>query len=158
MKEFILAKKQGSAKQVLISKSPQKTIEFALEFAQKLKGGEILALSGELGSGKTTFIKGLAEGLKVSEVVTSPTFVMLKVYPGRIDKREIELVHVDAYRAETIEDIKSVGIEDYFNRKDIIMAIEWAEKIKEILPKDSIKIEFKHLNNNQRKITYDFNH
>ena len=63
------------------------------------------------------------------------------------------MVHIDAYRAETIEDIKSVGIEDYLNREDVVMAIEWAEKIKEILPKNTIHINFKHLDKNSREIS-----
>jgi len=145
----------------IIAKNPQETIELAGKFALGLKGGEILALSGELGSGKTTFIKGLAEGLKVAEVITSPTFVMLKSYPGKIGDpssssgrvKSIEFVHIDAYRAETIEDIKSVGIEDYFERKDIVMAIEWAEKIKEILPKNTINLEFQIIDKNSRRIS-----
>ena len=150
----------------IISKSPQETIELAQKIAKKFKGGEVLALTGELSSGKTTFIKGLAEGLGIPETILSPTFILLKEYkiphPPRHLRSGINdvskiFVHIDAYRAETIEDIKSVGIEDYLGRQDIIMAIEWAEKIKEILPKDAIKIEFKHLNKNQRKITYDFN-
>lgn len=141
-----------------LSNSPEETIELARKFARKLKGGEILALTGELGGGKTTFVKGLAEGLKVPDTVTSPTFVMLKPYLGKIDDKKIEFVHVDAYRAETIEDIKSVGIEDCLDRDDVILAIEWAEKIKEILPNKTIKINFKALNENKREITFnDFN-
>jgi len=140
-----------------LSKSPEETIEFAKNFALKLKGGEILALTGDLGSGKTTFIKGLAEGLKVSDTINSPTFVMLKSYSAKIKKKPIDFIHVDAYRVETIEDIKSVGIEDYLGRDDVILAIEWAEKIKEILPKNTIKIQFKTVDENTRKIIYDTN-
>lgn len=143
----------------MITKSQEETIEAGLRFAEKLKGGEILALTGELGSGKTTFIKGLAEGLQVNETITSPTFVLLKTYDARkIDNsnehriEHLALVHVDAYRAESIEDIKSVGIEDYLNRRDVILAIEWAEKIRKILPKNIIQIKFKNLNNNKREI------
>jgi len=152
----------------IIAKSPQETIELAQKIAHQLKGGEILALTGELGSGKTTFIKGLAEGLKVAEVITSPTFVMLKSFPAKIQEKKIEFVHVDAYRVETIEDIKSVGIEDYFEqsekqgsaeagsyfgRDDVIIAIEWAEKIKEILPKKIINIKFDIIDENSRRIS-----
>lgn len=136
--------------------SPEETIDWAISYAKKLKGGEVLALKGDLGAGKTTFTKGLAEGLKISETITSPTFVMLKNYPMKIDDQDMLFVHIDAYRAETIEDIKSVGIEDFLNRKDVIMAIEWPEKIRKILPKNTIYINFKHLDKNKREISLIF--
>ena len=136
-----------------ITKNPVETMDFAISFAEKLKGGEVLALTGDLGAGKTTFVKGLVEGLKISEVVTSPTFVMLKSYPAKIESKKIEFVHIDAYRVESLDDIKSVGIEDFLGRNDVILAIEWAEKIKEILPQTTIYINFKHLDENRREIS-----
>ncbi|OGD56960.1 tRNA (adenosine(37)-N6)-threonylcarbamoyltransferase complex ATPase subunit type 1 TsaE [Candidatus Berkelbacteria bacterium RBG_13_40_8] len=143
-----------------ISKSPEDTINFAIDFAKKLKGGEILALEGELGSGKTTFVKGLAEGLGVTETILSPTFVLLKEYDILRPKfhlrggtNMVKFVHVDAYRVETIEDIKSVGIEDYLNRNDVILTIEWADKIEEILPKNTIHVKFETLEEKTRKIS-----
>jgi len=136
----------------MITRNSQQTIEFAQRFAKKLRGGEVIGLIGELGSGKTTFIKGLAEGLRVDETITSPTFVILKSYPGRIGDKKIEFIHIDAYRIESLDDIKSVGVEDYLGRDDIIVAVEWAEKIKKILPKDTIYIQFKHKSQNQRGI------
>lgn len=138
----------------MISHNVQETIRFAQKIAQKLKGGEVIGLTGELGSGKTIFMKGLAEGLKVNNTITSPTFVLLKSYRGKIKNKKIELAHVDAYRIETIEDIKSIGIEDYLNHDDIILAIEWVEKIKEILPKNTIYIKFKHISENEREILF----
>lgn len=146
----------------------QESMEFAASVARNFKGGEVLALHGDLGSGKTTFTKGLAEALKVEETITSPTFVILKSYPGKIGDpsissgqvKNIELVHIDAYRADTIEDIKSVGIEDFLNRDDVVMVVEWAEKIQEILPKNTININFKFIDENTREIEVpaDFNH
>jgi len=138
----------------MISPNAQETIKFAQKFAQKLKGGEVIGLIGELGAGKTTFMKGLAEGLKVNNTITSPTFVLLKSYHGKIKNKKIELVHIDAYRIENTDDIKSVGIEDYLNRKDAIVAIEWAEKIKGFLPKNTIYIKFKHKSENERGISF----
>jgi len=144
----------------MITRNPDETIEYAKKFAKKLKGGEVIGLIGELGSGKTTFVKGLAEDLGIRENITSPTFVILKEYNilrpkvhlrGVHKKVEI-LVHIDAYRVGNIDDIKSVGIEDYFGRKDVVMVIEWAEKIREILPKNTIYINFKHINENRREI------
>lgn len=148
----------------MISHSTQETMKFAQEFARKLKGGEVVGLIGELGSGKTVFVKGLAQGLRIKEKITSPTFVLLKLYDilrpqthlRGVRKKVRVLVHVDAYRMESLEDIKSVGIEDYLGRDDTIMVIEWAEKIKEILPKDTIYIKFGHLSQNSRKITRNY--
>ncbi|MBM2820256.1 MAG: hypothetical protein HW405_16 [Candidatus Berkelbacteria bacterium] len=136
----------------MISNNQLETIEYARKLARKLKGGATIGLIGELGSGKTTFVKGLAEGLSVEETITSPTFVILKAYPGKIDKKNIDFVHIDAYRVENLDDIKSVGIEDFFNRDDVVMIIEWAEKIKKILPDNTIYIDFKHISENKRKI------
>lgn len=129
------------------------SIEFAKKLAANFKGGEVLALHGDLGGGKTTFTKGLAEELRVEENITSPTFVMLKVYPAKIEDKKIQFVHIDAYRSESIEDIKSVGIEDYLNRDDVVLVIEWAEKIKEILPENSIHINFAQVDENTREIS-----
>lgn len=136
----------------MITKNPEETIELGRKFAENLKGGEVIGLIGNLGSGKTTFIKGLAEGLRVDEIITSPTFVILKSYAGRIGQQKIEFVHVDAYRVESIEDIESVGINDFLGRKDVIIAIEWSEKIEKILPKGTKYVNFEHINENERKI------
>lgn len=131
------------------------TVELASDFARNFHGGEILALHGDLGGGKTTFTKGLAEALFVSETITSPTFVMMKVYDGKIASKSIKFVHIDAYRCDTIEDILSVGIEDYLNRNDVVMVVEWAEKIIEILPKNMININFHFINETTREIIID---
>lgn len=146
----------------IITKNQEETWAVAAEIAAGLQGGEILALSGNLGGGKTTFTKGLAEALKVEETITSPTFVMLKVYPATLsNNQKIELVHIDAYRVESIDDIKSVGIEDFLNRDDVVMVVEWPEKIAELLPlrqtqgrlKNTINIHFKFIDENTREIS-----
>lgn len=141
----------------MITHNAEETIEAGVSFAKKLLGGEVLALTGDLGSGKTTFMKGLAEGLKVNETITSPTFVLLKPYDGKIKDKKILLIHIDAYRAENLDDIKSVGIEDYLDREDVVLSVEWAEKISDILPKNTMQISFKTINENEREITYDLN-
>lgn len=138
---------------VKMTHDAQETMEFAAKIAKVLRGGEVLALHGDLGGGKTTFTKGLAEFLRVEETITSPTFVMLKSYHGKTGDKNIQVVHIDAYRSESIEDIKSVGIEDYLNRDDVVMVVEWAEKIREILPKNTININFEFIDENTRKIS-----
>ncbi|MGA2666822.1 MAG: tRNA (adenosine(37)-N6)-threonylcarbamoyltransferase complex ATPase subunit type 1 TsaE [Patescibacteria group bacterium] len=137
----------------MITKDREATIESGHQFAKTLKGGEVIGLIGELGSGKTTFVKGLAEGLHINETITSPTFVILKVYPSKIERKKIEFVHIDAYRVETIDDIRSVGIEDFLGRDDTIIVVEWAEKIKEVLSKKTKYIHFKYKDPDSREIT-----
>lgn len=144
----------------MISHSAKETLEFARKFAKKLRGGEIIGLIGDLGSGKTVFTKGLAKGLGIKETITSPTFVLLKEYDilrpkphlAGAEKRLRKLIHIDAYRVESAEEILSTGIGDYFGRDDVVLVIEWAEKIKDILPKDVIYINFETTGENSRKI------
>jgi tRNA threonylcarbamoyladenosine biosynthesis protein TsaE len=137
---------------VTTTHNAEETIELAQQIAKKLVGGEIIALHGDLGAGKTTFTKGLAEELRVEDIITSPTFVVLKNYPAKIKDKEIVFVHIDAYRSETIDDIKSVGIEDFMNRDDVVMIVEWPEKIAEILTGQIININFKIIDEKTRKI------
>lgn len=155
-------------KKEYLSQNQLETMAVAEGLCKTLRGGEVIALHGDLGGGKTTFTKGLAEALKVEEVITSPTFVMLKKYPAKLSNgQNIELVHIDAYRTDTIEDIKSVGIEDFLGRNDVVMVVEWAEKIREILPlrqaqggpKNMIDINFTYIDENTRQIEVfnDFN-
>lgn len=149
----------------MITRNAKETIRYAQKFAQKLKGGEVIGLIGDLGSGKTTFIKGLARGLGIRDEITSPTFVLMKIYeisrnPNhpiiRLSDHPVLLVHVDAYRIGNPpaggEDIKSVGIADYLGRQDAVVVIEWADKIQKILPKKTIYIKFKHIDENKREI------
>jgi len=145
----------------MITKSPEETIEAGRKYAGNLKGGEVIGLIGELGGGKTVFVKGLAEGLGIKDLITSPTFVLLKEY--KLSPRHLHLegvktevlgfmVHVDAYRVESFKDIKSIGIEDYLGRDNTIVIVEWAEKIRKTLPKNTIYIKFNHINENVREI------
>jgi len=120
----------------IITNSEKETVELAKKYASKLKGREVIGLIGELGAGKTIFTKGLAAGLGVKQTITSPTFVLMKIYPIRNSKFEIRnLVHIDAYRIKTPQDIIAIGAQEYFNRSDTVTVIEWADRVKKILPK-----------------------
>ena len=134
-----------------ITLSEQETYDFAKEYAKKLKGGEIIGLIGELGAGKTIFTKGLATGLGIERTVTSPTFIILNTYP--VNRKMIKLlVHVDAYRISEPQELINIGIEEYFNRDDAVVIIEWADKIKTILPSARKLINFQYISKNKRKI------
>jgi len=109
--------------------------------ASKLKGGEILGLIGNLGSGKTTFTKYLAKALKVKPRVTSPTFVLMNLFKGRLKSgKKITLYHLDLYRTKNFREIKALGLAEIWGKKDTITVLEWADKIKRHLPKKTIKI------------------
>ena len=132
----------------IISPSAKQTREIARLIGGKLREGDILALSGELGSGKTCFTGGIARGLGVSESyqITSPTFTLINEYPGRC-----KLYHFDIYRLTGYSELEDLGYEEYFAGKGVVV-IEWAEKIAQILPEGTIFINFQYLDENKRKI------
>ena len=111
----------------------------------------VLTLKGDLGSGKTTFTKFVAEILGVKDIVTSPTFVIQKVYnlEGQLFDK---MVHIDAYRLESGEGLKSIGWDDLINNSRNIILVEWPEKVLKDLPENTIKISFETLDENTRKI------
>jgi tRNA threonylcarbamoyladenosine biosynthesis protein TsaE len=102
-------------------------------------GGEVLALMGELGAGKTTFVRGVAAGLDVPvDSVSSPTFVLIHEYRGRLS-----LIHVDLYRLRTEAEVSDIGLEDYFTVRSV-GAIEWADRFPRLLPEDRLEIRLRH--------------
>lgn len=112
----------------------------------------VIALRGDLGGGKTTFLKGLAKGLGVKEKVLSPTFVILKEYS--IDNKNFEkLYHFDCYRVEK-KDIISLGFNDMNSNSSNIIAVEWSEKIEDIIPRSSLIINFKFIDEKSREIFF----
>jgi len=131
-----------------ITKSENETFEFAREYAHNLKGGEVIGLSGDLGAGKTVFTKGLAAGLNIKQTVTSPTFVIMKIYGGK----KIKLVHIDAYRLESERDLEAIGAAEYFGGKNTVVVIEWAEKIKNFLPSSTFYVKINNQEADNRKI------
>ena len=117
-----------------VFKNEKETLVFAEKFAKKLRGGEVVALIGELGAGKTVFTKGLAHGLGIKERVQSPTFLLMKIYKILDTKYKIQnLVHVDAYRLSGAQEFVDIGLLDWLGRADTVTVIEWADKVLEIL-------------------------
>lgn len=117
----------------------------AKTLAKTLKGGEVLALMGNLGSGKTTFTQKLGKELKVKNPVTSPTFVLMNIFQAQLaSKRRVILYHLDLYRTKNFREIKALGITEIWGHKNTLTVIEWAEKIKKYLPKNAIVVKFKN--------------
>ncbi len=112
----------------------------------------ILALEGELGSGKTTFIQGLAQALGIKEKVLSPTFVLMKIFS--LEKKPFRnFIHLDAYRIEKPKELLRLGFRELIRDPQNLVVIEWADRIKELIPKNAIWIHLVHKDKDQRLIT-----
>jgi tRNA threonylcarbamoyladenosine biosynthesis protein TsaE len=137
-----------------ISHSPAETESLGEKFGRAVQSGFVIALSGELGAGKTQFVKGLARGLGITARVHSPTFTLVNEYGGG----RLKLFHLDLYRLETSEQILSAGVEDFL-QPDGVSVIEWAEKLGdgswEIEIGEIKKMKIEILNETERKIIYD---
>jgi len=116
------------------------------------KNALVLALSGDLGSGKTTFVQGLAKGFNIKEKIKSPTFLIIKNYKLKTKNHKL-FIHIDAYRLKKAKDILGLGWREMADDSKSIIVIEWAKHIAKILPKNHIDINFKHISENKRKIT-----
>ena len=129
------------------TRSAQETIQLALDFAKSLKSGDIVLLKGDLGAGKTTFVKGIAKGLKANpKEVVSPTFVLMNMYEGKVP-----LYHFDLYRLEKAQEIESMNFDEYFYG-DGISLIEWPERLGHLTPQKHITVELTHIDENTRDI------
>ena len=144
-------------KKVYKTKSVKETQEIAQQLAKKIlknlpagRQGIVIGLQGELGGGKTTFVQGFAKGLGIKEKILSPTFVIFKRFPIK----ERNLYHFDCYRVKDEEDVLELGFEEIISNPKNIVVIEWASKIKKIMPKDTIWINFKFVNETTRVIDF----
>lgn len=129
-----------------LSESEESTREFAEKYAATLKPYDVVILDGEMGAGKTAFVKGLAKGLGIKEEVTSPTYAYMNDYDGR-------LFHYDCYRIESAEQAERMGLADYFDMGGICV-IEWAQNIAPLLPANCKRVTIKKLGGNAREIGY----
>ncbi len=132
----------------IITTGAEQTHRRGEKLAGWLRPGSVVALTGDLGSGKTTLVQGIARGLGVEErYLFSPTFVLVRQYRGRVP-----FCHVDLYRVESEGEAADLGLEEFFS-SGWVTAIEWAEKIPALLPPETIRIELELLDLNRRKIT-----
>jgi tRNA threonylcarbamoyladenosine biosynthesis protein TsaE len=139
---------------VIQTQSAQDTKNFAVSMAEQFKSqGGVIALIGELGSGKTTFTQGFAEALGIKDKINSPTFTLIKQH--QLPNSDRTLYHLDLYRLEEVNP-QELGLTDLFNKSGDIVLIEWAEKLGDKLPPDALVIKFKHLANDQREIAVKY--
>ncbi len=152
-------------KKTFYTKNAEETQVLAARLVKQWRGGDVVGLVGDLGAGKTTFVQGGAKALGIKRAVRSPTFLRMQVYPvpviARSRKRRGNLhvvrllrrarnddlkyfVHIDAYRIKNPEQLLELGLEEYLGRKDTLIVIEWAEKVKKILPRRMRWIRFEH--------------
>jgi len=155
---------------IKIAKSTMQTEKVAADLVKKIerhknKKAVVLAMAGDLGSGKTTFTQFFAKALGIKEKITSPTFVILRKFQIPNSKSQTNskfkfqnfktLAHIDAYRIENPKEILDLGWEEMVNNPENIILVEWADKIKKILPKDCVWVKFKHKNETTREIKVD---
>ncbi|MGN0605327.1 MAG: tRNA (adenosine(37)-N6)-threonylcarbamoyltransferase complex ATPase subunit type 1 TsaE [Oscillospiraceae bacterium] len=133
---------------MIISHSPDETIEIAKKIGSLLKCGDVIAYTGGMGAGKTTFTRGLAIGMGLDDEVTSPTFALVNEYTNGIKT----LYHFDMYRIENIYDLETTGFYDYPSENSVF-AVEWSENISDALPENTIFINIEHISDNERRIT-----
>ena len=140
----------------IITGSFEETQQFAEELGKGLRGGDVIALHGDLGSGKTTFVQGLARGLHIQAKIISPTFIILRKY--EISSKYIVssikyFYHIDLYRIEDEKGLKGLGLEEIVNDSESIVVIEWAERMGGMLPEKRIDITFEYVDQVRRKIS-----
>ena len=132
-----------------VSPSPEATRSLAARLGLWLAPGDVVALNGELGSGKTEFVHGLAQGLEVPpHVVASPSFTLVHEYPGRVP-----LVHLDLYRLEDLPASMLPDLEEYLSGPQVV-AVEWARRLAPLLPGDFLEVDLEILGEHQRRLTF----
>ena len=132
-----------------ISHSQLETEEVGRRLAEKLPGGSVVAMYGDLGAGKTAFVRGMAKGMGLSCRVSSPTFTIVNEYLG-----ERELIHFDMYRLSSADELFDIGWEDYLSR-GAVCAVEWSENVQDAFFGDEVVVRIEKLNDTDRKITIE---
>lgn len=113
--------------ETITTKSEEETIELGKKFAERLTRGDVVLFFGDLGSGKTEFIKGICRYFEVEEIVTSPTFTIMNQYNGTLDDEDLSIYHIDLYRIKTKNELAEIGFEECIFATDSIKLVEWAE-------------------------------
>ncbi len=133
---------------VVRSNSPEETQQVAQALAAVLAPGDVIALSGELGSGKTCFVQGAARGLGVTARVTSPSYVLMREYEGRLP-----VLHVDVYRLNTLQEALDLGIEEFLEPSWVVF-VEWGDALGPILPEEHLEVEIRIISGTERHLVF----
>ncbi len=136
-----------AAETTIATRSPEETAAAGQELGRTLGAGDVVALTGELGTGKTCFVQGLVRGLGVSALATSPTFVLINEYRGRLPVH-----HVDAFRTASLTELMDLGLPDLFDEGGVTV-VEWADKVGPLLPSRTIHVEIAGVGDEPRQIT-----
>jgi len=131
-----------------VTDSVIETERIAEQLGRTLSGGETVLLSGEMGAGKTHFVKGIAVGLEISDVITSPTFALHNSYTGRLT-----LNHFDFYRIDDSSEVEVLGLNEFFYDDRGVSVIEWGENIADLIPANSIRVTIEKISESRRRIT-----
>lgn len=132
----------------IITNSPEETEKLGEEVANSLEKQNLVFLFGNLGSGKTTFAKGFAKGLRIAERIISPTFIIIREH----EIKNRKFYHIDLYRIQSPDDIRGLGLKEILSDEKNIVLVEWAEKLKNILPRKRIELHFEDLGENKRRV------
>ncbi len=141
---------------IFITNNLRETQKLAESLVKRLDKGDVVALYGNLGSGKTTFVQGLARGFGIRKRIISPTFIIVRTYKIGSKYQVLDIkhfYHIDLYRIEGKKDLRGLGIEEIINNPQNIVVIEWAEKMQNLLPKKRWDVKFEDLGDSRRKIT-----
>jgi tRNA threonylcarbamoyladenosine biosynthesis protein TsaE len=140
--------KKDNGKLSVVTGSPDQTRRLGMHIGRLAEGNQIYLLTGNLGTGKTHLVQGIAFGLGIDEYACSPSFMIAREYHGRLP-----LYHLDLYRLDHLEEIAGLGLDEYF-REDSVCAIEWADKGAHVLPGDNLTIRLTHLPGEKRNISF----
>jgi tRNA threonylcarbamoyladenosine biosynthesis protein TsaE len=132
----------------LVSHTPEETAAAGERLGRTLQAGDVVALTGELGAGKTCFVQGLVRGLEVAGGATSPTFVLVNEYRGRLP-----VYHVDAYRTTSLDELLDLGLPELFHEGGGVTVIEWADRLGPLVPADAIHVHIAGVGQEPRAIT-----
>ena len=135
-----------------LTSAAKETAAVARTLAARMKGGETIALYGDLGAGKTTFAQAFAKALGVKERVQSPTFILMHEHRLKKKKGPAYFLHADAYRGDAAQ-FRAIGFDEYLARPDAVVLVEWAERVEALLPKKRIEVRFRHLGGDRRGLT-----
>lgn len=132
-----------------VTKSEEETLKVGSMIGERLKPGDVINLNGDLGAGKTHITKGIAKGLGVDDYITSPTFIIVNQYEGRIP-----LYHFDVYRINDIDEMYEIGFDEYLYGNGVCI-VEWGRIVEELLPDYAIRIDINKIDDNSREIVID---